>query len=240
MVCGTLGRKFFEQFVKPSRLVTYIVPYEPDYRQIQEFPDHQVARVAQEFNLPPERRRIVYSGRLAPVKRVDLLIDAFTHLADERPDWDLVLVGDGPLRTQLQQRVPARLTDRVRWVGFMKDQAQVTAIYHNCDLLCLPSQYEPWALVINEAAAAGLAIVTSDIVGASAELVRDGLNGKTFPSKNLDALIDALRSATAEDQIDRLKAGSLKSLADWRSRGDPIRGLSQALSSVPGTSSDVR
>jgi glycosyltransferase involved in cell wall biosynthesis len=83
--------------------------------------------------------------------------------------------------------------------------------------------------VINEAAAAGLAIVSSTVPGAAAELVRDGVNGRVFPSGNLPALTTALADVTALDHIDAMKAASATVLADWRRRGDPVQGLRSAL-----------
>ena len=54
--------------------------------------------------------------------------------------------------------VTAAVRGRVRWTGFFPNQKEVSAVYHLSDVLVLPSDYEPWALVINEAAAAGLAV----------------------------------------------------------------------------------
>jgi glycosyltransferase involved in cell wall biosynthesis len=229
MVCGSLGKQFFVNYgASPENI--HFVPYEPDYNLIQRLPAETIAAAAESFGLAPGRRRIVYSGRLAPEKRVDLLLRAFGQLAPDRPDWDLILIGDGPLAPELKDMVGPTLAGRVKFLGFQGEQSKVSAVYRNSDVLCLPSQYEPWALVVNEAAAAGLAIVTSDVVGASAELVRDGINGKVFKNKDLDGLTASLRFVTDPARIDALRAGSAAVLADWRTRGDPIKGLVQALS----------
>lgn len=235
MVCGSLGREFFEGYgVDPAHV--FYVPYEPDYAQIEGLTTSFVADTAVKLGLVTGRRRIVFSGRLAPEKRVDLLIQAFVAIADERPDWDLVICGDGPLRGALQDQVPSALAPRVCWLGFQGDQSVVSAIYRNCDVLCLPSDHEPWALVVNEAAAAGLALVTSDVVGASAELVRDGFNGGTFRTGDCGDLTRVLRACTAADRIDVAKRGSHEMLASWKAKADPIAGLRQALASPLGRS----
>ena len=163
------------------------------------------------------------------LKRVDLLIDAFASIAADRPEWDLVVLGDGTLKANLMARVPTELAKRVRWLGFIDNQELVSAIYRSCDMLVLPSDYEPWALVVNEAAAAGLAIVASDSVGAAAELVRTGVNGEIFLSGNLRDLSAKLTLVTDSAKIDRFKAGSNTVLAEWRSSADPVEGLRQAL-----------
>ena len=67
------------------------------------------------------------------------------------------MVGDGVLRADLERLVAdLAISDRVKFLGFMDDQKTISAIYRASDVLVLPSDYEPWALVINEAAAAGI------------------------------------------------------------------------------------
>jgi glycosyltransferase involved in cell wall biosynthesis len=105
----------------------------------------------------------------------------------------------------------------------------VTAIYKASDVLVLPSDFEPWALVINEAAAAGMAVVASSVVGAAAELVRDGVNGRVFPPGDLRALADCLLDVTDPARVDAMKAASEGVLADWRRVADPIAGLRRGL-----------
>jgi glycosyltransferase involved in cell wall biosynthesis len=226
--CGRLGTEYFIKYgADPNRLAYF--PYEPDYDMIQNVTAEQIADAGRRFGLAAGRRRIVFSGRLAPVKRPDLLIDAFAAIASRRPNWDLLIIGDGALRQAMRQRVPPDLTDRVRWTGFLDDQTTMSTLYRQCDLLALPSDYEPWALVINEAVAAGLAVVSSNVVGAAAELVRDGVNGRLFPPGDLPAFISALLDVTDETKIDAMKTASAAALADWRRRADPVNGLRNAL-----------
>jgi len=226
--CGSLGRDYFVKYGADPQHCFYF-PYEPDYELIQSQTTEAIDLVRRRFNLEPSRRRLVYSGRLTAVKRVDLLFDAFAQIANERPDWDLVVVGDGNLRQALQGRLTPELASRVTWTGFVDDQATVSALYRLSDALVLPSDYEPWALVINEAAAAGLAIVASNVVGAAAELVRDGYNGRVFPPGDLNALTKCLLEVTDGAKIDAMKAASAVMLADWRKRGDPVDGLRRAM-----------
>lgn len=228
MPFGSRGAAYFRRYgVRPEQI--FFVPLEPDYAQ---FAGAAPGAAVAALQFDPRRRRLLYSGRLVGWKRVDLLIDAFTAIADERKNWDLVIVGDGPERKALQARVPSALSERVIWAGGFRAATDVAALYGVCDVLVLPSDREPWALVINEAAAAGLAIVSSDVPGAAAELVRDQVNGRIFPRGDLQALTAALSEVTAPDRIDALKAASANVLADWRRRGDPVRGLRRALRCV--------
>ena len=226
--CGSLGKAFFDSYA-PRPVPTFYIPYEPDYRVLMELSAAEVAAARERHGLDPARRRLVFCGRFAPVKRVDLLVRAFVAIADERPDLDLVLIGDGALRAELGAMVPERLRSRVIWTGFLDGTAATSAVYRNCDVLVLPSNYEPWALVVNEGIAAGLAVVATDVVGAAAELVRDGVNGFSVPAGDGDALTRALLDVTDPGKLDGYKAGSAGVLREWRERGDPVDGVRRLL-----------
>ena len=228
---GTLGRDYFLKY-GARRDDIFLVPLEPDYHLIQQLGRQEVEAIARRFGLLPDRRRIIFTGRLVPAKRPDLLISAFEQINEQRPQWDLLMVGDGAMRQQLQSAIPPRLQSRMLWTGFLDDQRAVSALYRCADVLVLPSDYEPWALVINEAAAAGLAIVCTDVVGAAAELVRDGVNGFLFPPGDLHELTKRLLDVTSPDRIDAMKHASAQILAEWRRVGDPVEGLRQALKHV--------
>jgi len=226
--CGSLGLQYFVKYgADPARC--FYFPYEPDYALIENLDSSIISQTRRRFNLSENRRRIVFCGRLIGAKRPDLIIDAFAVLATRRPDWDLLVIGDGPLRASLQARLAPDLWPRVTWTGFLDDQLTISALYRSCDILVLPSDYEPWAVVINEATASELAIVSSNVVGASAELVRDGINGRLFQPGSLASLTQCLLDVTDSARINAIKSASSAVLADWRQRGDPVNGLRQAL-----------
>jgi glycosyltransferase involved in cell wall biosynthesis len=228
MVCGEVGRAFFRRYgVGDERM--FVAPYEPDYALIETFPDAEADAVAARLGLAPGRKRLLNCNRLMGVKRVDLVIDAFATMADRRPEWDLIIAGEGPLRAELEARVPAALlaSGRVRFVGFV-DQRTVTGLYKRCHALVLASEYEPWALVVNEACCAGLPVVATDAVGAAAELVVDGQSGVIVPRKNLAALAGALERVTGPAGA-AMGVASAARLAWWRREGDPVAGVRAAL-----------
>ena len=226
--CGSAGEAYLRRYGVPDERIIRC-PYEPDYRMILSLPASRIASAQERFGLRPGRRRIVYCGRLSSEKRVDLLLNAFARIRSDRPEWDLVLIGDGPLREHLETAGGCFDGERVIWTGFVADPRDVAAIYRNCDALALPSDYEPWGLVVNEAVAAGLAVIASDVVGAARELVSPGVNGALFEPGNEHALVDSLLRVTDADAIDALKAGSLGVLSDWRTKADPVQGLLGAL-----------
>lgn len=226
--CGNLGSQYFQRYgARPEQI--FFVPNEPDYSLIEQIPQDYLSQTAVEFGLHANRRRIIYSGRLASVKRVDLLIDAFVHVADQRSNWDLLIAGSGPLEVELKNRIPEKLKSRVIWTGFVSSSEKMAALYKLSDVLVLPSDYEPWALVINEAASAGLAIISSDIVGAAEELVQDGINGRLFKSSDSKSLIIALLDVTEMPNLENYKLASIGILSHWREIADPIDGFRRAL-----------
>lgn len=227
LVFGSAGRAFFNRYGVPDARI-HRMPFEPDYALVERMPGARVREIAARLGLTEGRRRVACVCRLIGAKRVDVVIDAFARLAAERPGWDLVIVGDGELRKDLEARAAALPPGRVTFTGVL-DQEAVTAVYRSSDVLALASAYEPWGLVVNEAAAAGLAVVATDVVGAAPELVRPGVNGAVVRAGDADAFAAALREVTDPGAIDRLRAGSREVLTAWRRDADPVEGLRGAL-----------
>ena len=228
MPFGTLGKEYFEKYGVPSDRI-FLVPAEPDIELIQNLPSETIEAVAARYGLGPGRRRFLFSGRLIQCKRIDQLIDAFVAIAPARPEWDLVILGDGELSQSLRDRVPPALTQRIFWLGHAGQQETVAAVYKLCDVLCLTSEQERWAIVIHEAVAAGLAVVSSSIPGAAADLVRDRVNGRIYPAGNLQALTEAMLEVSDPAHVDRFKTASAQVLAGWQTVGDPVRNVRRAL-----------
>ncbi len=233
MVFGRRGAEYFARYGVPATRA-FFVPYEPDYSALESVSQADAADACRTFSLDPARRRIVFCGRLLGLKRVDLLIDAFARIAADRPSWDVAIIGDGPERSALQARVPESLKDRFRWLGFVSDARTIGAIYRACDVLALPSDYEAWGLVVNEAMFLGLSVATSNIVGAAAHLVREGepgegANGRTFQRGDAGAFARALSDLTDPLLADSFKANSGGILAAYRIEADPVLGMRRAL-----------
>jgi glycosyltransferase involved in cell wall biosynthesis len=230
MPMGGYGQQYFEKYgADPKKC--FWVPYEPDYNLFANVAEEQIAAFRAANGLDETRRFLLYCGRLVGVKRVDLLIDAFSRIADRRSEWDLLIAGDGILRSELEQRVPPKLANRVKWLGFC-DVDRVRLAYHAADVMVLPSDFEPWAVVVNEAMAAGLVVVASDVVGAAAEMVQDGRSGRLFPTGNLDALTEVMMNVTDASHLPAYKEAVAPALQAWRERADPVEGIRQALRSV--------
>jgi glycosyltransferase involved in cell wall biosynthesis len=228
--CGRLGEQYFKHYGAVSDAL-FPFPYEPDYKVFGDVSAAATEAIRRRYHLRSDRRYLIYSGRLVSVKRVDLLIKAFATVSNVRPLWDLIIVGDGPLRSSLEASVPKEVIDRITWTGFVGDAVSLAALYRCADVLVLPSDNEPWGIVVTEAAA-GLALVCTSVVGAAADLLEDGVNGRIVPPGSDSALADALVDVTSPSKVDAMKAASPTMLSAWRSRSDPVNGLRKALQFV--------
>jgi glycosyltransferase involved in cell wall biosynthesis len=139
----------------------------------------------------------LYVGRLDPEKGVDTLLAAFRDVPGE-----LVVVGEGVESEQLR----ALAGDRVRFAG-AKDRDALVDDYAAADVFVLPSRSEPWGMVLNEAAAAGLPIVASEEVGAAHDLVEEGGNGFRVPAGDVAALRERLAWLARDPEL-RARAGT--------------------------------
>lgn len=146
-------------------------------------------------------RRILFSGSLIERKGVDLLVKAFLAIAAEFPDLELHLIGDGPMRKQLRT-MSAPVAGRVYFHGF-KQWAELPDYYAKADVLCAPSRYDGWGLIIPEGLASGLLVVSTNLTGAALDLV-DSECGWVVQAGALSPLIDALRAAVSTSGPERI------------------------------------
>ncbi len=136
--------------------------------------------------------RFLFSGSFIHRKGVDILVAAFSRLTADGIEAELHLLGAGPLQKELQAKYFA-IRDRVHAYGF-KQWNELFAVYARADVLCVPSRYDGWGLVVAEGLAAGMPVISTDCTGAARELI-NSQNGWLLPAGSEDALYDALKSA---------------------------------------------
>lgn len=134
--------------------------------------------------------QIIYIGNLTPRKRVDHLLKAFAGL--QRKEVMVDIVGDGEERTALQDLAKRlSISQQVRWHGALPNQRSREMLL-DADLLVLPSRFDGWGAVVNEALMAGTPVVCTDRCGA-ADLVTEEWRGYVIPRNDIPALADALQ-----------------------------------------------
>lgn len=162
----------------------------------------------------PSKRFFVCSARFIRKKNILFMIDAFADaFGDDVDGPDLAILGDGPERASIEQRVAERgLTGRVIAPGF-KSYQQLPSYYARSLGLVLASTSEQWGLVVNEACAAGAPVIVSSRCGAASALVRDGWNGFVVDPSDKASLVSAFR---------RLASLSDEERATWGGRSREI------------------
>lgn len=145
-----------------------------------------------------KKQQLLYVGRLGYTdKRVDRLLDIWKMIYQEVPDWELLLVGDGEERNNLQERA---ISLKLRNLCFMGYRSNVSDFYRDASILCLTSSFEGWPLCLTEAQANGvvpIAFCCSE--GVKEILSPNGENGFIIPpfnkKKYAERLLDLMRNS---------------------------------------------
>ncbi|RRN76898.1 glycosyltransferase, partial [Pseudoxanthomonas sp. SGD-10] len=126
----------------------------------------------------------------------------------------LLFVGNGVLESKLKAE-SEKLKAKIHFIDF-QNQSQMPVVYQACDVFCLPSQGpgETWGLAVNEAMAAGKAILASDKVGCAVDLVKDSMNGYIFESGNQADLQEKLKCLLKAD-LKEMGIESQNRIQEW-------------------------
>jgi glycosyltransferase involved in cell wall biosynthesis len=157
---------------------------------------------------------ILFCAKLQPWKRPLDLLRAFAKA--NLSNGVLVFAGEGPLRAELESEAAALgVAARVRFLGFV-NQTQLPAVYTSADLLVLPSVYDAFGVVVNEAMLCGCPVMVSDRVGAGRDLVAPVAPQFIFPCGNIDALAAILKDALADrTRLQSIARASVAHIQTW-------------------------
>jgi glycosyltransferase involved in cell wall biosynthesis len=147
---------------------------------------------------------ILYVGRIAESKGLDVLIRAYSRIERRRKNTHLILCGDGYFRPFCEDLVQKLQLEHVLFMGDVLGDS-IASYYRMADVFVLPSCIRPfgdgWGLVINEAMSLGLPIVTTDAVGAAEDLVKNGINGYVVKNGDAIELYTALSRILDDDEL---------------------------------------
>ena len=171
---------------------------EEDYRA--RFPEPRYFRIPyhcdlEAFFAAPRRSRadghvvFLFCGQMIARKGVDLLFTAFQRLGGAAR---LLLVGPEAQLPEFLAPLPPAVRERVEYAGFQAPE-DLPKFFARADVFILPSRYDGWGVVVNQALGAGMPIICSDMVGAARDLVEVEANGLVFPSGNAPALADCMQ-----------------------------------------------
>lgn len=151
-------------------------------------------------------------GRLVHQKGFDLLLQAFAALAEEFPEWNLVIWGTGPERSKLEDMASRLgLSARVRFAGVSERPG---GWVENSDIFVMSSRYEGWGNALAEALAAGIPSISFNCNWGPAELIQQSVNGLLVPPEDVDALARKMRELMQDPELRRRLGSNARSIAD--------------------------
>ncbi len=162
----------------------------------------------------PTEKIILFCAKLQPWKRPMDLLHAFASAAI--PNAKLVFAGDGAQRTELESEAAARgISEKVQFLGFV-NQSQLPRLYKSADLMVIPSHYEPFGLVVNEAMLCGCPVIASDRVGAVRDLITHAETGFVYPCGQTDALAPLLQLVlSGPTRLASIRQNALRRISTW-------------------------
>jgi glycosyltransferase involved in cell wall biosynthesis len=180
----------------------------------------------------PQTSIILFCAKLQPWKRPLDLLRAFARA--NLSNALLVYAGEGAQRQELEAET-SRLgvAERVRFLGFL-NQSQLPPVYAAADLMVLPSEYEPFAVVVNEAECCGCAVAASDHVGAARDLVMPIDPHLIYPCGDVEALSALLNELCGDRaRLRQLGQAAKQRIASWSPR-ETTDGIVTAVAAAVG------
>jgi glycosyltransferase involved in cell wall biosynthesis len=177
-----------------------------DYQQ--RFPNRLIFNIPyycnlSEFQAVVQRPRhpitILFCGQMIERKGVDLLLQAFDRLIQAGINARLLLVGREAELPEMMRSTSPQTQQKIEYAGF-HDPEYLPQFFNQADIFVLPSRYDGWGVVVNQALGAGLPIICSDAVGAAPDLIEPGVNGAIVPAGDVDALYAALAQYVCEPE----------------------------------------
>lgn len=159
-----------------------------------------------------EKFTITFVGSIIKRKGIDLLIRGLAQLNEE--DWCLVVIGKGQLETEVKSLAYKNgISSQIQWVGTLDAYADVRATMRSSDLFVLPSRYDGWGAVVNEALHEGTPVVTTQTSGA-ADLIQHETLGTVVPPLKPEVLTDAIKDRIHSGPIDTPQRNKIQAWAN--------------------------
>lgn len=168
-----------------------------------------------EVQLPEGKTNILWCGRFLSWKRVDKLVRAFINISQRHPNIHLTIVGNGPMRRQVEklvQKCPRQIT-----LHNFLPTATIRTLMNQADIYVLPSNgCEGWGAVVNEAMAEGCAIIGGDQAGSIRALVKEGVNGLLLHKGNVKEISNKLEALIeSPDTLAQMKEAVKRTAQEW-------------------------
>jgi glycosyltransferase involved in cell wall biosynthesis len=151
---------------------------------------------------PKQPVTFLFCGQMIWRKGVDLLLHAFDRIIRKGLDARLVLVGREAELQKYVQCISAAGRSRIFYEGFQPPE-RLPEYFARGDVFVLPSRYDGWGVVINQALAAGLPVISTDSAGAAVDLIQSGVNGIVLKAGEIDSLESAMEGFARNPSLAR-------------------------------------
>ncbi len=195
---GTHNKKYFIEYGLSDNKLSFM-PHAVDNDRFSSATANETIALRAQLGISDTDIVYLFAGKLETKKNPELLIKSFLNLA--APHTKLVVVGNGNLELALKENYDSESS--IIFIGF-QNQTMMPIIYSMADVFVLPSKgpEETWGLAVNEAMAAGKAVIVSDKCGCNVDIVENDINGYVFESENATELSTVLKQT-----FDKGKAG---------------------------------
>jgi len=222
LAVGHMARKWYlDAGIEPQRIF--------DFCYVVEKPSSDLGEEV--IKVQSEALKLLYVGQLIRRKRIDLLISALAKLSGE--NWDLKIIGEGEEMARLSSQVSSlNLASKVCFTGSVKNTSVRDAIAE-ADILVLPSHWDGWGAVVNEALMAGTRVICSDFCGA-ADLVRGTPFGSVFKCDSMESLVHELKAQICRGPVTTMERAEIRRYSETFTGPVVARYLKEIIDHVAG------
>jgi glycosyltransferase involved in cell wall biosynthesis len=170
--------------------------------------------VRKRWGIPIDARVALFCAKLQPWKRPQDALQAFA--AAKVPDSYLVIAGDGPMRSELEEEAKRlKISAYVRFLGFV-NQSELPSVYTSSDIFLFTSEYEPFGVVVNEAMLCKCPVIASDQVGSGIDLIVPGQTGMIYEATNIQDLSKNLSKLFLDsDFLQKMSLSAFQKIQAW-------------------------
>lgn len=194
---GSANKSYFKKMgIKEHQLIA--APHAIDNIRFAQDRKEEANQFRLSIGVREEDILILFAGKLESKKNPQILLEAFNN-AHLPPSVHCLFVGNGSEEMKLKKQVEEGQIKNVHFIDF-QNQSDMPVVYQSADLFCLPSRGpgETWGLAINEAMAAGCAVLVSDQCGGAEDLIEYGANGFIFKSGDIESLQHFLKNMVSD------------------------------------------
>ena len=217
LAIGTENRRYYRHLGVPEEKI-FLVPYAVDnerFMTVSRLSPERRRELRASFGVSDDATMVLFASKFTSRKHPDQVIRAVAMLGGDAGKVELVMVGAGVLEGELRALVAELDMPNVTFVGFI-NQSELPEVFGAADVFVLPSDEEPWGLIVNEVMCAGVPVVTTRAVGCVPDLIEDGVTGMLIEPGDTEGLAAKL-TVLAKDPTLRRDIGraGLNRIRGW-------------------------